>query len=278
MDVFSLLKFWRNAGIGDPINPSDFDLTDDEGSFFDLVFTHPNNIESTMVSVEHFSKMDGTDLKSNKRKILPLDISNNGTTTKTPKSPFRSLLGLQNKVKVKEMKCEIEEVTISSLLSRDNSLRHKLKSEKLLDHHQHDEHMTSKRFSKDVVHKYLNLIKPKGSKRGNDKVRCSEQSQFMFSPRKDEKLSGKITVFKEVRKHLGKSRSSSSNAVKAVPLTALRRDDSALQQHDGIQSAILHCKKSYNSPSQGCNVLSRSGSAPSHGSRISVDEEKRSSI
>nr|GEU79599.1 probable membrane-associated kinase regulator 2 [Tanacetum cinerariifolium] len=127
--------------------------------------------------------------------------------------------------------------------------------------------MTSKRFSKDVVNKYLNLIKPKGLKRGNDKVRCSEQShQFMFSPRKDEK---KITVFKEVRKHLGKSRSSSSNAGKPVALTALRRDDSALQQQDGIQSAILHCKKSYNSPSQGCNVLSRSGSAPSHGSRIS---------
>nr|GEX39484.1 probable membrane-associated kinase regulator 2 [Tanacetum cinerariifolium] len=264
MDVFSLLKFWRNAGIGDPINPSDFDIIDDEGSFFDLVFTHPDNIDSTLV----------TDLKSNKRKILPLDISNNSTTKNTPKSPFRSLLGLQNNKVVKpnkEMKCEIEQVTISSLLGRDNSLRHKLKTEKLLD-----EHMTSKRFSKDVVNKYLNLIKPKGLKRGNDKVRCSEQShQFMFSPRKDEK---KVTVFKEVRKHLGKSRSSSSNAGKPVALTALRRDDSALQQQDGIQSAILHCKKSYNSPSQGCNVLSRSGSAPSHGSRISVDEEKRSSI
>ncbi|GKD58291.1 hypothetical protein Tco_1295800, partial [Tanacetum coccineum] len=87
MDVFSLLKFWRNAGIGDPINPSDFDITDDEGSFFDLVFTNPDNMDSTMV----------TDLKSNKRKIL----------ASTPKSPFRSLLGLQNNkvVKAKEMKC-----------------------------------------------------------------------------------------------------------------------------------------------------------------------------
>ncbi|MFS8024533.1 putative membrane-associated kinase regulator [Helianthus anomalus] len=44
----------------------------------------------------------------------------------------------------KEMKCEIEEVTISSLLNRDNS---------------HDQ-SPSKWFSKEVVNRYLNLIKP----------------------------------------------------------------------------------------------------------------------
>ncbi|KVI10156.1 probable membrane-associated kinase regulator 2 [Cynara cardunculus var. scolymus] len=317
MDVFSLLKFWRNAGIGDPITAGDFDISaDDEGSFFDLVFTNPNNLEdndsvdSPTVSVisgfhsdhyNQFSKMDGADSKSNhtyssshavffnnKSKILPLDSSN----SKTPRSPFRVLmLGFQNsktKSDKKEMKCEIEEVTISSLLKRDNSLRNKMRSEKFLEHDQ----MPSKRFSKDVVHKYLNLIKPlyiKVSKRSNEKVRFSDHSPMpsssspaassVFSPRKEEKQGGR-TMFKEVRKHLGKSRSSSSSStsVKSIPSPATRRDDSALQQQDGIQSAILHCKKSYNSPSQGCNVLSRSGSAPSHGPRISVDEEKRSSI
>lgn len=315
MDVFSLLKFWRNAGVGDPINAGDFDITDDEGSFFDLVFTNPKNLqdhdcaESPTVNVisglhsdhyQQFSKLDGADSKSkhtysssphavffnNKRKILPLDSSN----TKTPRSPFRVLmLGLQNnktKLDKKEMKCEIEEVTISSLLKRDNSLRHRLRSEKFLDHDQ----MPSKRFSKDVVNKYLNLIKPlyiKVSKKSNEKVRMPDHTSFpssspatasVFSPRKDEKPSGR-TVFKEVRKHLGKSRSSSSSAaIKSIPSPALRKDDSALQQQDGIQSAILHCKRSYSSPSQGCNVLSRSGSAPSQGPRISIDEEKRSSI
>ncbi|KAL7612280.1 probable membrane-associated kinase regulator 2 [Lactuca sativa] len=315
MDVFSLLKFWRNAGVGDPISAGDFDITDDEGSFFDLVFTNPNNLEdqecgeSPSVNVisgfhsdhyQQFSKLGGADSKSNhtyssphavffnnKRKILPLDSSN----TKTPRSPFRGLmLGFQNnktKLDKKEMKCEIEEVTISSLLKRDNSFRNKLRSEKFLDHDQ----MSSKRFSKDVVHKYLNLIKPlyiKVSKKSNDKVKSPDQTSFpssspatapVFSPRKEEKPSGR-TVFKEVRKHLGKSRSSSSSSatIKSIPSPASRKDDSALQQQDGIQSAILHCKRSYNSPSQGCNVLSRSGSAPSHGPRISIDEEKRSSI
>ncbi|KAL8248044.1 hypothetical protein R6Q59_009260 [Mikania micrantha] len=230
MDVFSLLKFWRNTGVGDPsINAPDIDFTDDEGSFFDLVFTNPNN--------QHLN-------------TLPLDSSN----TKTPRSPFRVfMLGFQNpklKSAKKEIKCDFQEVTISTLLKRDNSFR----SEKL--HH----HMSSKRFSKDVLHRYLNLIKPLVSKRSNENFRL-HQHHTAFSPKKE-----------EVFKHLGKSRSSSLKP-------SARRDDSALQQHDGIQSAILHCKKSYNSPSQGCHVLSRSGSAPSQASRISIDDEqKRSSI
>ncbi|KAI3800198.1 hypothetical protein L1987_35508 [Smallanthus sonchifolius] len=282
MDVFSLLKIWRNAGVGDLINAGDFDITDDEGSFFDLVFTNPNNVEDNVISDHYQQSSKSTHAYTsphniffnNKRKILPLDSSN----TKAPRSPFRVLmLGFQNtkaKSDKKDIKCEIEEVTISSLLNRDNSLRNKLG---------HDQ-MPSKRFSKDVVHRYLNLIKPlyvKVSRRSNEKVRLSEHDSFytspatapVFPPRKEEKPS----VFKEVRKHLGKSRSSSSSSVvKSIPSPVARRDDSALQQQDGIQSAILHCKKSYNS--EGCHVLSRSGSAPSQGHRISVDEEKRSSI
>ncbi|KAI3736149.1 hypothetical protein L6452_15683 [Arctium lappa] len=76
------------------------------------------------------------------------------TNTKTPRSGFQN--NSKTKSEKKEMKWEIEEVTISSLLKRDNSLRNKMRTEKFLDHDQ----MPSKRFSKDVVHKYLNLMKP----------------------------------------------------------------------------------------------------------------------
>ncbi|KAK8576562.1 hypothetical protein V6N13_032483 [Hibiscus sabdariffa] len=48
---------------------------------------------------------------------------------------------------------------------------------------------------------------------------------------------------KGVCKQLGKCRSTS--AASSSPIS--RRDDSLLLQHDGIQSAILHCKKSLNS-------------------------------
>lgn len=53
-----------------------------------------------------------------------------------------------------------------------------------------------------------------------------------------------------VCKQLGKSRSASSAAVAAAPSSSApvvqRRDDSLLQQQDNIQSAILHCKRSFN--------------------------------
>ncbi|KAK7280304.1 hypothetical protein RJT34_25366 [Clitoria ternatea] len=46
-------------------------------------------------------------------------------------------------------------------------------------------------------------------------------------------------------KHLGKSRLPSSTVVEVGSPTN-RSDVTLLQQHDGIQSAILHCKRSFN--------------------------------
>ncbi|KAK7358565.1 hypothetical protein VNO77_00498 [Canavalia gladiata] len=68
-----------------------------------------------------------------------------------------------------------------------------------------------------------------------------------------------------VCKHLGKSRSASSSAAtSAAPASASvssrRRDDSLLQQQDGIQGAILHCKRSFNA-SRGKNDRMRVFSA-----------------
>ncbi|KAL0015901.1 hypothetical protein SO802_002970 [Lithocarpus litseifolius] len=64
-----------------------------------------------------------------------------------------------------------------------------------------------------------------------------------------QKLGNIPTGLRVVCKHLGKSRSASS-AVAAAPIgtaaASKRRDDSLLQQQDGIQSAILHCKRSFN--------------------------------
>ncbi|KAL7584228.1 probable membrane-associated kinase regulator 2 [Lactuca sativa] len=287
MDVFSMLKFWRYAGGGDPDSASSFD---DEESFFDLVFTNPGDENDNECDASPDVNLFGGDSKSsfrfsypdevysrNNRKILPLG---------SPKSPLRALIpGFQNtKSRLDKETFEIEEVKIGSLLKRDNSLRHKLQTEKLLDSDQ----VPSKRFSKDVVNKYLNLIKPsyvKVSKRNNEKSRLQEKSitpssspaSSVFSPRKDEKRGGggRGAVFREVRKHLGKSRSAS--AILQTPAT--KSDDSALEQQDSIRNAILHCKRSYNSPSKDCCVLSRSGSAPSNNElRISIDEENRSSI
>ncbi|KAK9070403.1 hypothetical protein SSX86_010806 [Deinandra increscens subsp. villosa] len=295
MDVFSLLKFWRNAGAGDGDlrAAGDFDSSiDDDDSFFDLVFTNsgdendydygasPNVTGDSRLSFG-LSSPGEVNLK-NRRLNSPLD----STKTKAPQSPLRLLkLGFQNNHKSKlekETSSEIEEVKIGAFLNRDNSLRHKLRTEKLLETDQ----TPSKRFSKDAVNKYLNMMKPsyvKASKRCTEKSRLSERSNTpssspassVFSPRKEEKKSGgRGAVFREVRKHLGKSRSAS--AILQTPAT--KSDDSAFQQQDGIQGAILHCKRSYDSPSQDC-ILPRSGSAPlNNQARVSIEEEKRSSI
>ncbi|CAL5357790.1 unnamed protein product [Camellia sinensis] len=77
---------------------------------------------------------------------------------------------------------------------------------------------------------------------------------------------------REVCKHLGKSRSAAS-AVGIIPPVASKRDDSLLEQHDGIQSAILHCKRSYNSSRS--RDFSRTVSKPCH--EISVINPSRNS-
>ncbi|KAI3705750.1 hypothetical protein L1987_75991 [Smallanthus sonchifolius] len=299
MDVFSLLKFWRNAGGGDPAAAGDFDSSfDDEESFFDLVFTNSGdeadygygaspNFNGFDVhggesrSSFRFSSPDEVYL-NNKRNIFSFDSPN----TKTPQSPLRLLmLGFQNNQKPewekKVTNREIEEVKIGAMIKRDNSLRHQLMTEKLLE----NDLTPSKRFSKDVVNKYLNLMKPsyvKVSKRSAEKSRLSEKSvtpssspaSSVFSPRKEEKRGGsggRGAVFREVRKRLGKSRSAS--AILQTPAT--KSDDSVLEKQDGIKGAILHCKRCYNSGF----VLSRSGNAPSNNQpRISVEEQNRSSI
>ncbi|KAK1431766.1 hypothetical protein QVD17_08394 [Tagetes erecta] len=272
MDVFSLLKFWRNTGGRDPPPAGDFDSTiDDEDSFFDLVFTTNSADDDESRSSFRFCSPDEVYLNNNnKRSIFSFDSPNAKTS---PQSPLRLLmLGFQNtrNSEENERNREIEENKKGALLKRDNSLRHKLMTEKLLESDQ----TPSKRFSKDVVNKYLNLIKP--AKKSTDKSRLSEKSVTpssspAFSPRKEEKRGGGGgggAVFREVRKRLGKSRSAS--AILQTP--ARKSDDSVVEQQDGIQGAILHCKRSYNN-------LSRSGSAPSKNQqRISVEEQIRSSI
>ncbi|XP_030937113.1 probable membrane-associated kinase regulator 5 isoform X3 [Quercus lobata] len=156
-----------------------------------------------------------------------------------------------------------EEDPNNSLLTRAYSSR---KNESKLQSHQASEDSKTERFSKDLMQKYLNLIKPlydKVSKRYSDKIKLSDELSVgspasspatMAMPKKEKQ--GNIPAgIRVVCKHLGKSKSSS--AIGAVPVVN-RRDDSLLQQHDGIQSAILHCKRSFNGSRAESSSLSRS--------------------
>lgn len=141
-----------------------------------------------------------------------------------------------------------------------------------------------KKFSKDVMNKYLKKVKPlyvRVSKRYGDKLRFSGQLSFpkstappdgaekqpapvvqtsegaaaeeaqpggMSNVLKNQKQGNLQAGLRVVCKHLGKSRSASASvpATGAAPEASRRQDDSLLQQQDGIQSAILHCKRSFN--------------------------------
>ncbi|XP_061361341.1 probable membrane-associated kinase regulator 2 [Gastrolobium bilobum] len=159
----------------------------------------------------------------------------------------------KKETKVFAVKLNIEEFRNSTTLSRDNSTR--TFGSKVRNHGSEDP--KPERFSKEVLQKYLKLIKPlyvKVSKRYSEKTKFSGEastaspssspSMASVSSRK-EKQGGFPAGIRVVSKHLGKSRSSSTATGVGSP--ANRSDDTLLQQHDGIQSAILHCKRSFNS-------------------------------
>lgn len=211
------------------------------------------------------------------------------------------------------VKFKVEEVPIMSLFTRDNN-----SSRKSQKHNAEDSE--EKKFSKDVMQKYLKKVKPLyvrvsklkfSGQLNSGAVTKSVQSTPSTagqkpnqpkstaekSPLPDAEVAGETFVqlksqrqaniperLKVVCKHLGKSRSASS-AVAAAPagVVTSRRDDSLLQQQDGIQSAILHCKRSFNaSRDSESSLLARSVSDPSHQkfdlSRKSSDQGKDGSF
>ncbi|KAK3227920.1 hypothetical protein Dsin_007782 [Dipteronia sinensis] len=226
------------------------------------------------------------------------------------------------------VKFKVEEVPIMSLFTRDNNGSRKALSQP--QKHQNNNNVVEdsvsvsvssdeKRFSKDVMQKYLKKVKPlyvRVSKRYGEKLKFSGQLSLNSAARsiqsppstagqkpkptaeksqtevttepaetqlKSQKLQANIPErLRVVCKQLGKSRSASS-AVAAAPAGPVvqRRDDSLLQQQDNIQSAILHCKRSFNaSRDSDSSILPRSISDPSSHkstkelSRKSSDEVK----
>ncbi|XP_057471663.1 probable membrane-associated kinase regulator 2 [Actinidia eriantha] len=294
MEAFSLLKFWRIVArddiAGASVSGADSE-TDEEDSFFDLEFTVPGCDEKEQndaVNVDvNSSDSDGdsTDAMNGSNFIE----SPNDKKPQSPISFLRSPPKLRVFMLFRNMKsgkteanekCTVEEVPIFSLLAREYSSRKS--SQK-----QSSDYASSKRFPKIVVQKYLKLIKPlyaRASKRYaenqnlSDKFSTSTPSSFPIPAPKSsskkqvaERQGSRPPPLRVVCKRLGKSRSVS--AVSGTPPAPARRDDSLLQQHDGIQSAILHCKRSYNS-SREFSVLSRSTSNPYH--EISVNPSRTS--
>ncbi|RDX65540.1 putative membrane-associated kinase regulator 2, partial [Mucuna pruriens] len=175
------------------------------------------------------------------------------------------------------VKFKVEEVPIVSLFTRDNSSRGKASqnhttqesesSQTETETETETEIVSSGSDEKRLMRKYLKMVKPlyvRVSRRYAEKLRFSEQVD-VSSPESGKAAAtapspvpteteasetegtanvkgqkqGNVPLPASLRKHLGKGRS-------APMVSSKRRDDSLLQQHDWIQGAILHCKRSFN--------------------------------
>ncbi|XP_051138302.1 probable membrane-associated kinase regulator 2 [Andrographis paniculata] len=292
----------------------DDEETDDEESFFDLVFNSPGR--GAGKGGDEVLKKDAQFIESPRDVFLSKNDDSAISKAMSPVAILRStpklkvfMLGFKKSSKCERAesiseakgsplnqfaksskidgssnrfagKCRVAEMPAGPFLARDNSLRSKMLKENFDS--EASAHVLS---SEKSVPKYLKLIKPfyvKASKKTKLADSPTPSSSPMtipvnLSPKKFSEGS-RVGSFKIATRNLAKIRSAAVD-----PPSVQRRDDSLLEQHDGIQGAILHCKKSYSSSSQEFSHLFRSSSDPSHQNsrstlRTSCEEPKRCSI
>ncbi|OIT39264.1 PREDICTED: probable membrane-associated kinase regulator 2 [Nicotiana attenuata] len=270
MKTFKLLKCWPNmATVCDTIshfdsvknivdgmdyvtNPNVKETDDDENSFFHLVFTgrderpkvdSNSKPHSPITVLRSCTKIRVFFLGLKKLKPEKSSIQDSSTARAKRKKQTLSPRTQSNRIAVKRNVKDVP--VISSMLSTDNSLRSKLQKEKEAE------------FERPDVPK----------------------TKLLSSRRKssEEKQGNRVAVLGTVRKQLRKSRSAASVAgVSTSPMN--RRDDSLLEQNDGIQAAILHCKRSYSTASKDCSMLLPRSTSEDVPRPSSYEEQSRWSI
>ncbi|KAG6383982.1 hypothetical protein SASPL_156225 [Salvia splendens] len=283
MEAFCVLEFQSTSPESPPPPP---EQTDDEDSFFDLVLKSPD-IRSTESPGDVFRRGNGY---VNSRPLCKVTL-----VRSTPK--FRVfMLGFGKSVKCErsesngetkrsplihsprspKVTCRDEKTLGTCRVARANSLRSQLLKETS------DYENSPEKSSRGLIPKYLKLIRPLYLmvwRRQHEKKKPTESSTPFASPANisPKRISdgSRIGSFKIAARRLGKSRSAST-AVGMSPQPARRRDDSLLERLDGIQNAVLYCKRSYSSSSskEFSNIYQ---SSVDH-SKSSYEESKRCSI
>lgn len=265
MESFKFLKFWHTAPVRDidsdiesvkkfadtvgyvgnpaPTESTDEEIDKDDESFFDLVFTTGNTKVNNISVSEKTLKQRNGKLSSpeSPRDVFFAPNSFPIDANPKPHSPT-SILRSTPKFSVCFLgfrKSKPEKVVIDD----SSTVSPKIQNQKCKVEEGAD------------MGKYLKIMKPRysrASKRFTEKSQLlsSPSVQSLISPRisSEEKQVNRVAVLGAVRKRLGKSRSAASSFA-GGPMN--RRDDSLLEQNDGIQSAILHCKRSYSSARKG---------------------------
>ncbi|MCD7449587.1 hypothetical protein HAX54_000652 [Datura stramonium] len=181
------------------------------------------------------------------------------------------------------VKFKVEE-GVKSLFTRDNSSKGNNNSSSKTQKRNPEEACSTnaanlasdeKKFSKDVMQKYLKKVKPlyiRVSKRYGEKLRFSGQLSLtgnavihvVLHQLRRRRLRRKQRQMLHSRRRRTRSKEYPDPAAK-TPVASNRRDDSLQQQQDAIQGVILHCKRSFNSSRDSeSSILSRSASDASH--------------
>uniref|UniRef100_M4CFX4 Membrane-associated kinase regulator 5 n=1 Tax=Brassica campestris TaxID=3711 RepID=M4CFX4_BRACM len=274
MDALSFVKFWltNNTNGNKPrreirisesavesstaLGDSEVDLCEEDDSFFEL------EISLSDFSLKKNKIPEETEEKQNtfpvsKSKVLPFV-----ETTSKPQSPI-TLLQPSEKLRAFSFK---KSTTTEKKEPNSRSLNVRFRFE--------DETTRCEDSASSVPSsskRFFDLIKPLYNKTTKKQSINSVSTSPASSPAAREKQRSNIT--RSVRRQFGKSRSASATVGAMSPVKRL--DESLQVQQDGIQSAILHCKKSFHG-SRESSMLSRSTSESSSQEKLSTSSSEDS--
>lgn len=262
MDALSFVKFWltNNTNGNKPrreirisesavesstaLGDSEVDLCEEDDSFFELEISLSDySLKKNKTPEEDREEKQNTSSVS-KSKVLPFV-----ETTSKPQSPITLPKPSQ---KLRAFSFKKKEPS-----SRSLNVRFRFEDE-TRTRCEDSVSSSSKRF--------FDLIKPLYSKTTKKQSVNSVSTSPASSPAGREKQ-------RSVRRQLGKSRSASAAVGAMSPVKRL--DESLQVQQDGIQSAILHCKKSFHG-SRESSMLSRSTSESSSQEKLSTSSSEDS--
>ncbi|XP_074281746.1 membrane-associated kinase regulator 5 [Silene latifolia] len=299
MDTFSLFKFWKtnkskiavdgdndadtvvDSTFSDPITEFSDGDDDDDDSFFELELTLPKfETKSSNFTQTNLNKLNSekSEPKINSKPQSPISILRSAS----PKLRVFMFGKLNKKSKTQsEEDAFCDNVSVSSYFSpkSNNSspftVKFKIEDGSFVPKFTRERRSfeDSRRFSKEAVQKYLNFVKPLYTKKnggdGGERFETSCSPMRTSSASETTLVKEKSSRFKVKTKRLGKSKSASAMIVS--PLPSMARNDHPC---DGIEGAILHCKRSLTSSTKGNSSLSRCSSDPSHEKSNTMSKEQ----
>ncbi|CAA7035362.1 unnamed protein product [Microthlaspi erraticum] len=305
MEALSFMKFWVNHTNGKPrreirisetavgastaLGDPDAELCEGDDSFFELEISLSDFSLHEKKTSEEKQRLETTTFSVSKSKVLPfVEI------TSKPQSPitllksgqkFRAFSFKKSKPAESEkstttqkkesvdnnnrslnLRFRIEDEETTSFRKTATTARSQVKDDMVF------EDSSSPVSSSSSSKRFFSLIKPLYTKTTKKQsINGGVSTSPASSPASREKQRSSIPA--GIRRQLGKSRSASAAVGGMSP--ANRVDDSLQVQQDGIQSAILHCKKSFHG-SRESSLLSRSTSESSSQEKLSTSSSEDS--